>query len=980
MPRSRSLAFVVVMACGGPTQVSHPEPHPIDKTPTPPRARWVFASPARELRAKLDIGDHQTLYAGEHGRRELDKGDGKLVHAEMLAGEGLQAVLRDDKGRFVFVAADGDTYVSTEPLGPIARVSAARTEALHSVTAGRRAILGLSNGALVRSSDLGVTWQKVVYASQLAGVAASVALDSKGNGLLVHLPQRLFTTRDDGVTWTPVVSPPYGAYTSLHDGADRLFVVGYRAHSAVLDGDKLITPKVKAQPIFGTASADSDDEEEPITSPRLSMRMPRPPGIDEIALDEPAEEQRVLAGDHVVGFRADRKKVEVRSAPLGQELGTPSTPDALQHAGAGARFVAYGRDIVYLHPDDDADAGETKESKPVTTTILRSKDFGVSWQKDAIVPGVPVEKGNATIVAGPRGWLYVSPLCPVRTSSECSGMKPPKIRPAGKQAFEDLYASFAPHDFVFDEPRGKVYALAPHDDGHVIVYEGTLDGSKLSPTKLLDADRDARVTLTVDGDGTLRAFEEDARYLTMRRRNETLYIAAAPGKLAFAGRRGLLISEHEALETSDAGDTWTRVPSNGRTRTLSCSDAGCLLDATRVGWDLPAVQSTDVIRASSKSPEDKPTPVTLKPRAVTITKVTCKTSSKPSATEDVSWVDGTGPVRWATTQLEWGTGALSIVWGTKDAAHRAQLLLGIQDSTGNVRTGFQQRDEGVIGARYRFAPRNAEGKLSPVSVDLAWWSAMSQQVRRGSLRVSPFRVSRNAVFSGSGVIVDGGVLFQGARTDVIHFVHDDGKVETLASPGVHFLEAWHAGKKWVVADADEHTVELASSDDGGKTWALHGWAFGYNADHVTAARYGAYGMRSDGTLETIGGKLTVRASDGGTLYDVAWPIAADPPAAVRVDDMNMDNQCDPTTTGTMVHRTSLEGDSPVTMELDKKTFKVSDRVHHDTSSGKPCTAAYIMEDDDRDEAYLYPDKGTGWSGWLYNSSGDKTVIQPLVCQ
>ncbi len=967
------LVVVLSFACGGGETTPVTPQHVAEKPPTPAaaRARWVFSSAERELRGKLDIGDHQTLYVGEHGRRELDKGDGQLVHAPTLAVEGLQALLRDDKGRLVFVATDGDTYVAKDPLGPLERITPARTERLESVTAGRRAILGISNGVVMRSSDDGATWRKVDYVStKLAGAPVSVALDSKGNGLLVHLPQRVFATHDDGASWAPIPSPPHGAVSAVHDGGDRVFVLGYRNYGAFLDGDKLVATNEHPKPIYGVAEASSDEHAGRVDRHGLL----RPPRLDELALVG-APRLRVLADDHVIEIAFKDKKTEVRSGLLGEALGSPTTPDAVQHAGAGSRFVAWKKDVVQLHADDGDDESKD-ESKPPTTTILESKDYGSSWQKEDVLRGVPKDGVDTSIAAGPRGWLYVGSMCPTRSSVDCEA---PRVRPVGKKAFERVASEpFDALGFAFDEPRNKVYVLGSHD-AHTVVYEGALDGAKLVRANVIDAPSNANITMTVDDDGALRVFEPQGRYVTIHWRNAkgasgTRFVPES-GTLAFTGRRGLMIGAHESLETNDGGDTWTRVPSNGTTRSITCSQAGCILDdAQRIGWDLPAAQTADVVRAQDNAPAEN-TPLRPPPphKTVTPVNVSCKTSGKGSAVDYVNWIDAAGAARWATSGIDYGAFSVTLTYATKDAMHRVALLPAVSPSA--ARTATEDRDEGIVAARYRFAPRAEEGKLNPVNVELVWWTAATAQVHRGTLpKVSPFRVSRTATFSGTARIVEGGLAFQGAGNDVIHFVHDDGTTETLTSPGFGWTEAWHSGKRWLLTDADSRAIELASSEDGGKTWTLHGWGFGLeDREHNN----GSYAGEGTGNLQMINGKLVARSSSGGALYDVAWPIAGDPPVPTQVDTDNKDDRC--VAPGTMIHRERNDADSPVVMIAGGKTFNVTDRVYHDTATGKVCTSVYLMDDGAHNEAYLYPDKG-GWSGWYYDTSGDKSLMTPLTCQ
>jgi photosystem II stability/assembly factor-like uncharacterized protein len=839
-PRHILSLVVFSLACGGePPPLVMPPLHVTGKPPAAERARWVFAGPAEELRAKLDLGDGRTLYVGEHGRRELGKA-GELTHATTLALESLAGVVRDGK-RFVFVAADGDVYTSTEPLGTLERASHPRSEAdaLTSVTTGHAAFLGIAhNGTLMRSSDFGATWHAVDYSrTKLIGGAAEVALDSKGNGVLVHLPQRLFVTHDDGASWTPLVSPQNGAVSATRDGADRIFVTGYQQRAAVLEGDTLVATKDRPSPVYAAASSI------------------KPEG-------EPPESRLLLTGDHVVEVSlhdhgTEKSSVELRSARIGEPLpqdwaSHPElVPTGRWNQTMLQRIAESNGELVYLRTTDPNDDAATEEVKPLTTTVLHSKDYGVTWQKAEVLQGTLSEEAHegVDVAIGPRGWMYVGPLCPSQYSHDC---KPATVRPAGKHAFEAIVGDpFVPVRFFFDEPRNKVYILAAHDRRQV-VYELPLDGSKLSRTDVLNAPPFTNVAVTVDAIGTLRAFERtDRRYWTVTRRNakgemqQPVFVPFGNATLALVGPRGLSLDDHDAWETNDGGDTWTRVPSNGLTSTLLCAEAGCLLDdAARVGWELPAFASTDVMRAQTTVPDDKTHVETPTPPAVTPIKVSCKVSGAGTALAAIDWMDGsTGVARWAQLDTNFTQGAVTLVWGSKDAFHRVPLMPAApKPSRGDatqVRTAQAERDNGMIAARYRFAARTAIG-YSPVNVEIAWWSALTGQVHHGVLpQVKPFRVSRFQL-SGMARIVDGGLVFRGDDSDVIHFIHDDGKDETLTSPAIAFDEVWHSGKRWVVADSSSAVVALADSEDGGKTWMQRSWGF---------ARALPNSLPPDGTLE-----------------------------------------------------------------------------------------------------------------------------------
>ena len=961
----RRLLFLVLVAACGPSTTPVTPTKPVVEAPKPPavRARWVFSAPEREIRAKLDLGDHKTLWVGGHGRRELEE-NGETKHAQTLAEEALGGVMKDDKGRYVFVATDGDTYRASEPLGPIERIAPPRTEPLVSVSTGKAAIVGISPAGLVRSTDFGATWKAVDYGASKYGRAGSVALDGSGNGLLVHLPQKVFVTHDDGATWAPIVSPPHGVASVLRDGANRIFAFGYYDRAATLAKDTLTETNDEPAAIFpGQKLHEAREMPEDASERRPRLGMPRPVDPDELLGEIELEARKpleILAGEKVVEIAAHDGKIETRSASIGSPLGNGAAQHELdQNALDRARVAAWNGDVVYLRApanDDDSEAP--------ATTIIRSKDHGATWKKEDAFPGVPTHEGEA-IALGPRGWTYVGAICK-RGSIDCA---PPRVRPAGKQAFEPAAsdATFFARMFAFDEAHDKVYVLA---DG---LYEGALDGAKLAKVPMVLAVNPS--AMTVDEQGALRVFEQHpGGVLTIRSRNTKgeeqtpRYVQLGEGALAFAGSRGLLLGNHASWETNDAGDTWTRVASNGETRHIACTSAGCLVDgAQRIGWDLPALQSTEIVRASTTPPaEHKPDATKpTKPKPTSL-ELACKVSGKPktlATASDVSWIDGTTPARWARVSSPYmDTSHVTLTWADKDTVHETQLL-GPKSSTMETRIATDDRDEGVVAARYQFVRRSESGKLNPVQVELAWWSpSKPAQAHHGSVTVKPFRVSRFA-FSGRARVVDGGIVFQGGRDDVVHFVHDDGKQETLAAPGIAFSEVARLGNKWVFADGDGQVEEIASSEDGGKTWALHGWAFD--------------SLRDASALMTMNGKPMLRAH--GALFDVAWPVSPDPPAPVVIDVASREPRCDGLVTASSSERERLDDDS-IHMDLAGVKLTGAERVVHVTQTGKLCTAVLQLEQGRDREAYVYPD-ANGWSGWSSRETDDnKTIFEPLTCK
>jgi hypothetical protein len=128
-----------------------------------------------------------------------------------------------------------------------------------------------------------------------------------------------------------------------------------------------------------------------------------------------------------------------------------------------------------------------------------------------------------------------------------------------------------------------------------------------------------------------------------------------------------------------------------------------------------------------------------------------------------------------------------------------------------------------------------------------------------------------------------------------------------------------------------------------------------------------------------GGKAVLRAHDA--LYDVAWPVASDPPAPVVIDLASREPRCDGGVTTTATSERERIDDDAIHMDLAGTKLAGVERVLHVTQTGKLCTAVLQLEQGRDREAYVYPDTGGGWSGWSYREADDsKTIVEPLTCK
>jgi hypothetical protein len=959
------------------------------------------------VKAKVDLGGSGTLYVGTDGLRRLVHAADLPVEAQTLTIEDFVGVLRDEKGQVLFVASDGAVFAAHEPLGPLEALHpgpfakpGSEHAAFSSITTGRAAILGVTrDGHVLRSADAGTNWHPLAYAGagKHYGRAASAELDSEGNGLVLHYPQRLFVTHDDGATWAPIASPGIGARSVLRDGAGQLWLIGRRERARLEGGAFRVTDESPAPlyvaPPNPNASAEAKEQAE--RGMRRNVR-------------------RLLSGDRVIEFaeiyRHGRvREVEVSSAALGDARGKPVVQTSLVSGSQNSysstsqtyRVAGFGKELVYLRQDDDADP-----SAP-TTTLFRSQDYGETWHDDGALKGAEQqERDSVGVAVGPGGWTYVASLCP-RYSPEGRTCAHQQIKKSGSVAFEDMVFNeeLTPTGFAFDAERDRVYAVGIHN-GRKYAYESPLSQNRWIRLDLFDAASSATTAITVDDQGTLRVLEYDGgkHAWVLHRRSQSgdklpaLYVPIERGTLAFAGSRGLLFrgGREAGWETADGGETWTRI--GGVTAAwLMCSSAGCLDDdgAERVGWDLPVAQGDERISAMTelpKAPSATPPPAVADP-----IEVVCKgagATSTVSAVPGTEMVDGrTADVRWATLKHD-ADGKTAIVFGSRAQLRETQLLPAAPKPakpvpgkpTTMVNSGDKVLNDGVVAARYKYVTE-PDGRRGPVDVELTWWSAATGKTHHHELtKLESFYVSSWS-FTGTPQIVDGGLLFQPTYKGEAYFVHDDGKVEKITIPsGTSVRNAERVGKGWLLAESNTGSVELLWSSEGGKEWSRREW-----------------GLESTGTslMALIDGKATVSFSAGSlptALFTVGASPANDPPPPVVIDAAAVSGACD-------AHAATLRATSYV--PSDERRFRarmdaakddpqptrlsIYQRVTHSTASGSICTSAYILtgyspKTYDSETAFLYPES-KGLSGWWFRRVPDPkdatkrvVVAGPITCE
>src|SRR5439155_4043828 len=101
------------------------------------------------------------------------------------------------------------------------------------VAAGKSAILGVSsNGAVLRSADMGVTWSGVALPKG-EGFLAQLAMNDRGEAVAVFAPQRFLASTDDGATFASLASTGIGVVRLDTSTTDDLLVEGVGVSTSV---------------------------------------------------------------------------------------------------------------------------------------------------------------------------------------------------------------------------------------------------------------------------------------------------------------------------------------------------------------------------------------------------------------------------------------------------------------------------------------------------------------------------------------------------------------------------------------------------------------------------------------------------------------------------------------------------------------------------------------------------------------------------
>jgi hypothetical protein len=164
-----------------------------------------FANPT-QLETCVELKASSRLCVGALGERWLDEPSGAIA-SPYLAPETLVGALPSDASHWVFVGDHGSRYSAETPLGPFTAVQRPPQKyARFTVVGGHW--YGITNNSELWSGS----W------SDLRGARLSLpepvfdfAMAPSGTGMALGLPERIWTTRNQGTDWEVLTADPMGA-------------------------------------------------------------------------------------------------------------------------------------------------------------------------------------------------------------------------------------------------------------------------------------------------------------------------------------------------------------------------------------------------------------------------------------------------------------------------------------------------------------------------------------------------------------------------------------------------------------------------------------------------------------------------------------------------------------------------------------------------------------------------------------------------
>jgi hypothetical protein len=771
--------------------------------PPPPDLSGSYVSPASfryhpeqqaRVEAREQLADGRTLLVGRRGERWLyDPRSKRLEAGASLAPEDLVAILRGPDQSFWFVGRSGTSYEAREPLGAFVR-SSAPFDRLAEVTAARGALLAVRvDRKLVRSADGGASWQDTGPEDQRF---VDVEMAGNGHALALAAPERLWVSRDAGVTFSALDLPQQGVLALERD--------------PVKGTVRVLTPLAAyaydpgSNPPLVPADA---------TQPKITELGTPPSGPNAGAL---AEGRAVIAGGEYLEAESSedgKRSWSLLRGRLGEVLKSAPLPDA--KGCRNVRLAATGRFITLACFRTSAESA----SQPIE--VFRSESGGRRFEKEPFTPHGSL--AALRMALGPEGQLIMTGICPTavsgpgcavsgvhhrRPTKESSKKKkrepnePPRpLLELGASATPSLVDSALALAFA---SGGRVaYALGRSGKtGQLALFLSKDGGKSFEPEELdLSGARDSDYGDSSDGtrvDALVPAEDGSVGIVLSRYRTRTLVVAdelgrvlsvarppEEPALLGVAGTRVLAVSPSLGLiwESLDGGATWERAgklpivlcPDDEQCDVpLQCAPEGCVIghELSRIGWGGQAEEELGLM-----SPADAVPSEALERRVRTPLECTLGTSpfkilagarelptAHRAALGKVAWFAPASDPDKASAFVHHGFG------GSKPRVETVSLL-GASPRPQTQAFMVTSQIEGAAALRYTI-PSGNERRL--LNVEVAWSNLFENRVVQARLRDAGVITSGDWTHEGSGL--------QTAHPDLISVAEGGLYLRVHASP------------------------------------------------------------------------------------------------------------------------------------------------------------------------------------------------------
>lgn len=803
---SRWLALALLTSCSA-------APPPIDPVAPPdtidvtgevdqtPASGWRYhPRKAEGILDGVELPDGRWLLVGELGERWLTTGPARRpsgrdvvpLEAEAAAhraGEPLEHVVPwrpaerlratpnpTRRARWLFVGESGRSYFAADPLGrlspgptaprPLAAVSPTRSGALAVDRVGRSLALD------------GAAWEPMSEHDRPRLFA--IAQRRGGQLVAMGLPERFWTSDDDGARWSPLDTGPLGA----------LRLVTTRAEEVVADGAS------------GAWRLAGDGTVSPLSRPTVH---PRSLVVDPIrgpSARAVVEGEAVMTHDGYVEMVSTEDGWNLRHGRLGERLETRPLPlqrpcDRLLVTAKGAHLWIACRD---------------PENEPTEVHLFHSADHGRSLAEVATVISRLPERVSLTWDAD--GAALVSAVCPSHRPA-CRDGAPLRARPDGR-----LEPTVAP------ELRGPSFALASGSDGHRyflgerakdrrVALFVSRDGERFAAQPLLpprgfrgawDRELTTRRTLHPAADGTVGIAVQGTSplYAVADRRGRIAHVATLPENTVALGGHGNRILaltkvrsfELAAHQSNDGGRTFRSISlpmalevSELDEPAVACNATGCIIGdrVTRLGWnaddaplrlDPPELVAADVLPAIR-------------------TPITCTTSGDLDTLTDVAEEPALpspdavmrGDVAWSVLRRVRATGeiaiaAMSLSTGRSSSRLTKHRLFAPSTPQARWATDVTIGPAGYAAARAELPARRDSLAGAPMALEVAWQEMEDGIVRRsvlpdvGAWSEADVTPGRNpTLVTGALALAPPGLLFRPSATRPDTWLLDgDGKV------------------------------------------------------------------------------------------------------------------------------------------------------------------------------------------------------------